>query len=174
MELTAELFRGVSFRERRRGYDTEDVDVFLEQAAVAAEDAQDRLRRAESLVERSTDVPGDDIIQSVLVVAQRVADQVVRDAREEAERLLTESREQAQATVAEADEKGRHASESMVAEARSSLAQAEDALRQARAEADAIKAWVAEDRDRLLAALREASSLLEEAGDMVVHERETV
>ena len=48
MELTAQTLREVEFREKLRGYHPDDVDDFLEEAAVALEELLDRLNRAES------------------------------------------------------------------------------------------------------------------------------
>ena len=44
MELTPQELREVEFRERWRGYDPDDVDDFLERAAVALDELHDRLR----------------------------------------------------------------------------------------------------------------------------------
>ena len=47
MELTPKVFRDVQFREKLRGgYHPEDVDEFLEQAAVGVEELTERLRQA--------------------------------------------------------------------------------------------------------------------------------
>ena len=47
MELTPKVFRDVQFREKLRGgYHPEDVDEFLEQAAVGVEEMTERLRLA--------------------------------------------------------------------------------------------------------------------------------
>jgi DivIVA domain-containing protein len=54
MELTSKTFRDVQFREKMRGgYHPEDVDEFLEQAAAAAAELQQRLRGAEERAMRA-------------------------------------------------------------------------------------------------------------------------
>ena len=53
MEVSPKVLRDVQFREKMRGgYHPEDVDEFLEQAAVGIEEMQDRLRDATERAER--------------------------------------------------------------------------------------------------------------------------
>ena len=170
MELIPKTFRDVQFREKMRGgYHPEDVDEFLEQAAVAAEELQQRLQRAEARAQRAEQAvedssANDETLKRVLFMAQRTADQAVREAREEAERLVAEARAQGQAIVAEAEERGRRAFDTKVVEARSNLERAEEALRTAQREAEVLRGWVDVNRGHLLAALREATTVIEQAG----------
>lgn len=170
MELTPKVFRDVQFREKLRGgYHPEDVDAFLEQAAVASEELQQRLQRAESRADRAErsledSSTNDDTLKRVLFMAQRTADQAVREAREEAERLLVEARAQGQTIISDAEERGRRAYESKAAEARSNLDKTEDALRRAQREAQVLQDWVASNRADLLVALHEATAIVERAG----------
>jgi DivIVA domain-containing protein len=170
MELIPKTFRDVQFREKvRGGYHPEDVDEFLEQAAVAAEELQQRLQRAEARAQRAEQAledssANDETLKRVLFMAQRTADQAVREAREEAERLVAEARVQGQAIVAEAEERGRRAFDTKVVEARSNLERAEEALRSAQREAEVLRGWVDVNRGQLLAALREATAVIEQAG----------
>ena len=170
MELTPKVFRDVQFREKLRGgYHPEDVDAFLEQAALAAEDLQQKLQRAESRADRAErsledSSTNDDTLKRVLFMAQRTADQAVREAREEAERLLVQARAQGQTIVSEAEERGRRAYESKAAEARSNLDKTEDALRRAQREAQVLQDWVDSNRADLLVALHDATAIVERAG----------
>ena len=170
MELTPKVFRDVQFREKLRGgYHPEDVDAFLEQAAVAADELQQRLQRAETRADRAERSledasTNDDTLKRVLLMAQRTADQTVREAREEAERMLTEARTQGQTVVADAEERGRRAYEAKAAEARASLEKTEDALRRALREEDDLRAWVDANKAHLLDTLREATAAVERAG----------
>ncbi|MCL6092205.1 MAG: DivIVA domain-containing protein [Actinobacteria bacterium] len=169
MELTPKVLRDVQFREKLRGgYHPEDVDAFLEQAALAAEELQERLQRAETRAERAERSledasTNDDTLKRVLLMAQRTADQTVREAREEAERLLGEARAQGQAIVGDAEERGRRAYEAKAAEARADLERTEDLLRRAAREADDLRAWVEVNKAQLLGALREATAAVERA-----------
>ena len=48
MELTPELFEKIEFTERRRGYDTEEVETFLEQAGTALAQLMASVRHTEA------------------------------------------------------------------------------------------------------------------------------
>jgi cell division initiation protein len=170
MELTPQVFRDVQFREKLRGgYHPEDVDEFLEEAARAAEEVEGRLKaaleraeRAERALEEAS--ASDETLKRVLVMAQRTADETVREARDEAERLLAEARLQAQAIVADAEERGRRAYDSKLVEARASLERTEEALRQAQSDAETLTRWCEDSKAQLVQALREAADSLDKAG----------
>jgi DivIVA domain-containing protein len=128
MELTPKVFRDVQFREKARGgYHPEDVDEFLEQAALGAEVLSDRLREA-------------------------------------ADRLLAAARAQASALVADAEERGRRAYDDSLADSQSKLEAAAKTLRQAEQEVEALRGWVDVNRSHLLAVMRDAQGLIENAG----------
>src|ERR1700733_3505486 len=101
MELTPKAFRDVQFREKLRGgYHPEDVDEFLEQAALALEalleqfrQSTERAQRAEQAATEATAT--DEALKRMLLIAQRTADQAVSEAREEADQLLSKSRDEA-------------------------------------------------------------------------------
>jgi|GEM_PF-2052318 len=170
MELTPQVFRDVQFREKLRGgYHPEDVDEFLEQAALAAEEMEGRLKSALERAERAERAladasASDETLKRVLVMAQRTADDTVREARDEAERLLAEARLQAQSIVAEAEERGRRAYESKLLEARSNLERTEEALRRAQSDAEVVARWAGANKAQLVQALREAADSLERVG----------
>ncbi|MGD0983515.1 MAG: DivIVA domain-containing protein [Acidimicrobiales bacterium] len=125
MDLSAKLLREVEFRTSLRGYDTDEVDEFLEKVAVAVEELQEKMRqlayraeRAERAVSDRAAEEDDDSIRRTLVLAQRTADMAVREAQEQAavlmdtarsesDKLLTDAREEAQRLAAEAQR--RHA-----------------------------------------------------------------
>src|SRR5579875_2333760 len=108
MEISGKVLREVEFRDRLRGYDTDEVDEFLENVAVAVDELRaelDALRqRAASQAEPT---PDDDAIRRTLVLAQRTADLAIKEANEEASRILESARAQAQALVAGAEERAR-------------------------------------------------------------------
>lgn len=111
MELSAKVLREVEFRDRLRGYDTDEVDEFLEKVAVAVDELQEKMRqlayraeRAErSATERSPD-EDDDTIRRTLILAQRTADMAVREAQEQAAVLMDGARAQSEKLLAEAKE----------------------------------------------------------------------
>jgi len=192
MELTPKAFRDVQFREKLRGgYHPEDVDEFLEQAAVAADDLHAQLRQATERAQRAEQAASeassaDETLRKMLVLAQRTADQAVSearfeadrlqaearqeadrllsDARIEAERLLSDSRARAASMLEEAEEQSRRAYEQGMAESRDNITHAEEALRQAQQEAEALRNWVELQRSHLLSVLRDAESMVENAG----------
>src|ERR687894_392166 len=103
MDLTARVLHDAEFREAKRGgYNTQDVDEFLERLAVAIDrqdaqlrEARQRVaaaeariaeaeRRAEEAELRSVSGGGeaDETLKRTLVLAQRTADAAIREAEE--------------------------------------------------------------------------------------------
>ena len=170
MELTPKVFRDVQFREKLRGgYHPEDVDEFLEQAAVATEALLERARQASERAQRAeqaaTDATAtDEALKRMLLMAQKTADQAVREAREEADRHRADARRQADALIVDAEERGRRAYESAIAEGRAMLGRLDDAVKQRQSEVEALKAWVDMHKAHLLTALRDAQAMVESAG----------
>ncbi len=170
MEVSPKVLRDVQFREKMRGgYHPEDVDEFLEQAAVGIEEMQDRLRDATDRAERAellaTEASAnDEALKRMLLMGQRTVDQAIKEAREEAQRVVGDARSQAAAVVAEAEERGRRAYESSLAETRAKMEVAATALIQAQQEQEVLRTWVDVNKDQLLAVLRDAQGLIENAG----------
>ncbi len=107
MDLTAQVLHDVEFREAKRGgYNTQDVDEFLERLAVAVDRQDAQLREARQRVaaaesaHRGGRAPGrgrraaagggqreaDETLKRTLVLAQRTADAAIREAEERAAR----------------------------------------------------------------------------------------
>jgi DivIVA domain-containing protein len=114
MEISGKVLREVEFRDRLRGYDTDEVDEFLEKVAVAVDEMRAQLadlaERARRTDRQGDDLPtaDDDAIRRTLVLAQRTADLAVSEAREEAARILEDARSQSDALVTQARESARH------------------------------------------------------------------
>ena len=109
MDLTTELLDTAAFREAKRGgYNTQDVDEFIEQvkgeykqhAALLGEARQgvdplkarlaDAERRAVEASERADATSdADDTLKRTLVLAQRTADAAIKEAEEQASRTLS-------------------------------------------------------------------------------------
>ena len=170
MEVTPKTFREIQFREKlRSGYHPEDVDEFLEQAAVGVEQLLERLREANERAQRAEAMASeasasDEVLKRTLVLAQRTADQAVSEAREEAERLLAEARTQAEALLAEGTARAGRAYEEAVAEGRAIIEKTTASTRRLGQESQALQDWVSQHRAQLLTALREAQALIENAG----------
>ena len=120
MDVTIDLLDNAAFREARKGYNTQDVDEFIEQvkegvqgseAQVAemrarAEAAEGRAveaeRRAAEAAEHGSDPVEETAVGRALVLAQSTADATVKAAEEEAARKVSAAEEQAARLLAEA------------------------------------------------------------------------
>src|SRR5271154_6237769 len=121
MEISGKVLREVEFRDRLRGYDTDEVDEFLEKVAVAVDELRaqllslgERAERAERVeradfTERSTPerapveysapqpafAASSDVEEGIartLLLAQRAADLAMKEAEEASTRLLEDAR----------------------------------------------------------------------------------
>ena len=131
-QSTLETLRTVEFRLGLKGYNVDEVDEYLEKAAVEAEALQeqsrqlmDRLRQASERIAQleserrdlqanmaapapaSDDGFADETLQRTLVLAQKFVDQAKRESESEAAAVVAQAREQARAMVAEAEEQAR-------------------------------------------------------------------
>jgi cell division initiation protein len=161
MELSAKVLREVEFRDRLRGYDTDEVDEFLEKVAVAVDENQEKMReltlraeRAERAVSERTSEEDDDSIRRTLVLAQRTADLAIREAQEQAavimdtarsesDKLLADARENAQELASEAER--RHSAD---------IARLENQRNQVRQELEELSEQLEAERERLAESLR--------------------
>jgi DivIVA domain-containing protein len=132
-QSTLETLRTVEFRLGLKGYNVDEVDEYLEKAAVEAEalheqlrQMTDRLRQASERIAQleregsTTTQPAaapaadaaitDDTLQRTLVMAQRFVDQAKRDAETEAAEVVGQAEERARATLAQAEERARQMS----------------------------------------------------------------
>jgi cell division initiation protein len=168
MELSAKVLREVEFRDRLRGYDTDEVDEFLEKVAVAVEEMQEKMRqlsyraeRAERSASERPDEGDDDIIRRTLVLAQRTADMAVREAQEQAaslvdsahsesEKLLSDARDSAKRLANDAER--RHADE---------ISRLERQRDQVRDELKELSELLDSERKRLADSLRAALRFVE-------------
>ncbi len=118
MEITSKELREVEFRERLRGYDTTEVDEFLERVAIAVDEMQAKVREYADRADRAerTDRPAarervpaddDDTLRRTLLLAQRTADMAIREAQEEAAELLDRARAEGESILDHANESAR-------------------------------------------------------------------
>lgn len=127
MDLTPKLIEEAEFRETRKGYDRDQVDDFLEEAAASVAkllselaEARQRAAAAEAKLAAAgrgappaTAAPAGpdpkaledntEELKRTLVLAQRTADAAIREARAEASRLQGEAQEKSSRQVAEAE-----------------------------------------------------------------------
>ncbi len=107
MELTAHTLRTALFRQAWKGYDTAEVDDFLDEVAAGVDgceartrDAIERAERAEDRAVKAETRPAqrsepDESVRRTLVLAQRAADLVVTEAKSVSERIVADAREHA-------------------------------------------------------------------------------
>ncbi len=168
MDLSSKVLREVEFRDRLRGYDTDEVDEFLEKVAVAVDEMQDKMQqltnraeRAErSASERSAD-EDDDSIRRTLVLAQRTADLAVKEAQDQATQMTDSARAEADKVVAEARENAQRIASEAERRHRDEVARLENQRDQVRGELTALSAVLEAERKRLGEALSEALRFVE-------------
>jgi cell division initiation protein len=115
MELTTETLRDVQFRQAWKGYDTEEVDDFLDVVSTGVAELHERLvalseraSKAESRVPVATSTGRSDSPESAesvrrtLVLAQRAADLVVTEAKSVADRIVADAHNEAAKIVGSA------------------------------------------------------------------------
>lgn len=107
MSLTPEDIHGKRFHDAFRGYNHEEVDVFLDEVAASfqaafaeAEESRTRLQQIEGQLE---DVKGTEgMLKRTLLAAQRAADEAIAEAKAEAGRMVAAAQDEAAETLAEA------------------------------------------------------------------------
>ena len=183
MELTPQTLHAVEFREARRGgYNTRDVDDFLERVAQGVGSLQERLRELVSRVETAehraaeahrqledvqrrpaNDITEtDDTLRRTLVLAQRTADATMKEAKDEANRLLSEAREESSRVRAEIEAEARRGTEGARAAAEAeieALLETRDSLKR---DIDVLGDKMREQRDRLRAGISELQRALDD------------
>ena len=126
-----ETLRTVEFRLGLKGYNVDEVDEYLEKAAVEAEGMQEQLRQANERLRQASEriaqldaekrVPApapvpvptaadpmaDETLQRTLLLAQRFVEQTKRESEAEAAELISQAEDRARATVAQAEEAAR-------------------------------------------------------------------
>jgi cell division initiation protein len=127
MSLTPEEILGKRFHDAFRGYNHEEVDVFLDEVAVAFEaafkDLQAARARIEELEGQVLELKGTEgMLKRTLLAAQRAADETMAEAKTEAARLISAADEEAAAAVASAKQQA----DDIVASARSRQSRVEE------------------------------------------------
>jgi cell division initiation protein len=178
MDLTVEALRDARFREGWRGYNPADVDEFIDQISAGVQSLHDRIQELTLRAERAesrTVGESDDTVKRTLVLAQRAADLVVREAKSVSERIVADAHREAERITddarvdaenrrhqvhADIDREGverRSAVEVEIRAVQSRLtAEQEEAARERKvrqAELDEIQTHAQAARDRLRAAL---------------------
>lgn len=181
MDLTTELLDNAAFREAKRGYNTQEVDEFIEQvkveygrhdalireARLRIEDAEARVaqaeRRAAEAAERAEAASdADDTLKRTLVLAQRTADAAIKEAEEQAARMLSEAQEATARSRAEAESEARRAQEEARLRVAAELHELESMRNQVRADVDALERHLSEQRERVRFSTSELQRVLDD------------
>ena len=164
--------RTVEFRETLKGYHRDDVDEYLEKAAVEAEGLQEQLRQsnerlrkaAETIAQLETElaakpaapapppapaepVIADDTLQRTLVLAQKFVDEPTADAEAQAARVIAEAEAEARKLQVDSEQR-----------LREEIARLESNRSQLNLEVDTMSRQLASERERLRSALAEMLS----------------
>lgn len=112
MEMTPSSIQQKRFHDSFRGYDHEEVDVFLDEVADAFDaiyrENQETRIKIKRLEERLVEAEGtEDMLKRTLLAAQRTADDAVEEARAKAQEILEAAKAEASEIVAEAQNQGR-------------------------------------------------------------------
>ena len=166
--------RTVEFRETLKGYHRDDVDEYLEKAAVEAEGLQEQLRQsnerlrkaAETIAQLETElaakpeavapaapaapaepVIADDTLQRTLVLAQKFVDETKADAEAQAARVVADAEAEARRLQVESEQR-----------VRDEISRLEANRNQLNLEVDTMSRQLAAERERLRSALSEMLS----------------
>jgi DivIVA domain-containing protein len=170
MEISGQVLRDVEFVTRLRGYDTDEVDEFLERVAVAIDDLKAQLGAVREKPEHAEGPDLDDeSLRRTLVLAQRTADLAVREAREEAATLLEDARQEAAALAASTREEAGRLRSDAERDARQRIIDLEARQAQLEREIEELGRFALAERGRISAAL---SAALESLGSMLSIDRE--
>jgi cell division initiation protein len=158
MALTPLDIQQQRFRTAFRGYETKEVETFLEQAASAVEELQrETLRLNEELARAGQEIEEfkrrEGSIKRALLHSQKVLDQMQENARREAEVIVAEAENKAEKILQHAQ--GR------VAQLQESIAE----LKRQRVQLESEITFVIESHRKLLEAGREATRGLDEMDD---------
>lgn len=193
MDLTPQLLHDIEFREAKRGgYNTQDVDEFLERLAVglerqdaAVQEARQRIEAAEAraaeaerraaLAEQTSSETSasDETLKRTLVLAQRTADAAIREAEEqaahtlasaqaEADRLLTDAHEASAHAQAVAETEARQAHEQARARVLGEMRDLEKARERLREDVDILEQHLNGQRERVRIAVEELQRMLDD------------
>ncbi len=168
MEISARVLREVEFSGSLRGYNTDEVDEFLEKVALAVDGLQAELRAALERAERQpievqTAPSGgdDDTLRRTLVLAQRTADLAIKEAQEEADQLIQRARAEAETTLGEAKRSAERLTSEAERRLREEVARLTGARDDLRREVDTLMSLLAAERERLSESLGTALRYVE-------------
>ncbi|HEX3979863.1 MAG TPA: DivIVA domain-containing protein [Acidimicrobiales bacterium] len=168
--------RTVEFRETLKGYHRDDVDEYLERAAVEAEGLQEQLRQSgerlrqaaerisqlETALEQKPAVapqveaaPPDDTLQRTLLLAQKFVDETKADSEAQAARILAEADAKARQVTEQAQSQASRLATESEQRLREEIGRLEDARGRLTHEVETMNRHLEGERHRLRTALSE-------------------
>jgi len=176
-----ETLRTVEFRLGIKGYNVDEVDEYLEKAAVEAEGLQEQFRQANERLRQATErisqleaerrsappapaqvapvaaaaVVSDDALQRTLLLAQKFVDQTKRESEAEAAEVVSKAEEQARTTLAQAEEQARQLSTDADRRLREEVTRLEQMRGQLASDVENMARHLEAERTRLRTALAE-------------------
>jgi cell division initiation protein len=183
-----ETLRTVEFRLGLKGYNVDEVDEYLEKAAVEAERLTEQLRQTTERLRQAGEriaqlesagpatmavapvpvaevapVPvADDSLQQTLILAQRFVEQTKRESEAEAARLLTQAEERAHSLVARAEEEARQLMTDSQQRLRDEVTRLESARGQLATDVENMARHLESERNRLRTMLSEVLKWIED------------
>jgi DivIVA domain-containing protein len=165
--------RTVEFRETLKGYHRDDVDEYLEKAAVEAEGLQEQLRQSGERLRQAAErisqleaaldqqpatqpaepVVPDDTLQRTLVLAQQFVDQTKADAEAQATRTIAEADASAKMMTDQAQAQASQIAAESEQRLRDEINRLEDSRSKLSHEVEAMSRHLEGERNRLRAAL---------------------
>ncbi len=181
-QSTLETLRTVEFRLGLKGYNVDEVDEYLEKAAVEAEALQEqmrqmgeRLRQASERIaqleserreappaQAAPDPIADESLQRTLLLAQKFVDQTKRDSEKEAAELVGQAEDRARQTMAQAEERARQISTEAEQRLREEVTRLEGMRGQLATDVENMARHLESERNRLRTTLSEVLKWVEE------------
>jgi DivIVA domain-containing protein len=182
-----DTLRSVEFRLSLKGYHVDEVDEYLEKAAVEAEALQEHLRQSTERLRQASEriaqleaqlreappvaaaeapplelANSDESLQRTLLLAQKFVDQTKQDSEAEAARLIAQADEQARTTVAQAEERARQLSAEAEQRLRDEVGRLEAMRAQLAGDVETMARHLESERNRIRSALSEVLKWVDE------------
>lgn len=181
-----ETLRTVEFRLGLKGYNVDEVDEYLEKAAVEAEGLQEQVRQANERLRQASErigqleaerreapvpepvaavpEPGvsDDALQRTLLLAQKFVDQAKRESEAEAAEILSQAEARARAALAQAEEQARLMSNESERRLREEVTRLEGMRGQLAADVENMARHLEAERNRLRSSLADVLKWVDE------------
>jgi cell division initiation protein len=184
-QTTLETLRTVEFRLGLKGYNVDEVDEYLEKAAVEAEamyeqlrQAQERLRSASERISQlesqrheqpaplaaapAADPVADESLARTLLLAQRFVDQAKRESEAEAAAIVAQAEGRARAALEQAEERAREMATESEHRLREEVTRLEGLRGQLASDVENMARHLESERTRLRSALSEVLKWVED------------